>query len=194
MRLNFLNHPERSSQKQRVCLYLVLVIFIGILSQGCQHSRVNIQSATKPNPVELANQAFLNGDYALARDIFNALAQDNHHPEYAGSRIYGLTCVDMATAKNKETFLNALKTLSSGTGTEFANENPELLIKALTRGMNLMLVSEQKLADSIQTLKAKEKKREKTIRILRDQVKLLKGQISTLESIDQDFQEKRKKQ
>ena len=184
---------KTKTSRQPIRFLLVLAVLMTAAFTGCQYTQVKPQ-ITSPGPVELAQQAFLNGDYVLARELFNALVSDNDHPEYAGARVYGLACIDMATAKSKEAFLKAFETVSLGDGVGFKDENPRLLIKALTHGMALVKAHNMQARHKIKTMKKKEKTLNKTITTLQGQVETLKDQISALESIDKDFQKKRKKQ
>ncbi|MCP4718776.1 MAG: DUF3450 domain-containing protein [Desulfobacteraceae bacterium] len=177
----------------RVVWYgFVLLAGIGF---GCQYQ--GIHPAEKDiSPLVQARQTFLQGDYPLAGEKFDVLVKQAVDPEIINSSLHGLACVDMITADDADTFLKALESLlHHQIQTEGVPlENYELLIRALGHGSRLMGNEYRQTLDRIDELKTTNRKQNREILKLQKQIKTLQHQISSLESIDQELQEKRKNQ
>ncbi len=155
--------------------------------------------------VKQSRQAFLSGDYLLAREKFEALSERTEDPEDQNYGRFGLACVALATAGDASAFHRVLvsflqhynrnSTRADRAGVGVAPpEDSELLIRVLEHGSRLMTAEQAAALNLIAGLKAQTAKQNREIHKLQTLVKTLQHQISTLESIDQDLQEKRKNQ
>ncbi len=172
-----------------------LALLAGLGLTGCQHKVIH-PAEKSISPVDQARQAFLRGDYPLARKKFNILVKQAVDPKTINSSFYGLTCVDMIMADDTDTFFKALESLLQyhiPTGGSLS-ENYELLIRALGHSSRLIVNERKQTQDRIDRLKTKNIKQNTEILKLQKQIKTLQHQISSLESIDQELQEKRKNQ
>ncbi len=214
--------------------WFVLFLCLGVVLIGCQHqSRYPVvkedvtvyedmtvdedmmndenimidenKVVTENMMVKQSRQAFLSGDYLLAREKFQALSELAEGSEDQSYGRFGLVCVTLATAGDASAFhrvlvsflqhynRNSTQADSAGVGVAPPKDS-ELLIRALEHGSRLMMAEQQANLNLIDGLKAKTAKQNREIHKLQTLVKTLQHQISTLESIDQDLQEKRKTQ
>jgi hypothetical protein len=183
---------------------LVLSPCLGFVLIGCQYQ--SIPPVIEENMmVKQAHQAFLRGDYLLAGGKFRVLSEQTEDSEDQNYGRFGLSCVELATAGDASAFHTALVSFlqhytRNSTQADSARinvappEDFELLIRALEHGSRLMTAEQQVTLNRIAGLKTKNEKQNKEIHKLQALVKILQHQISTLESIDQDLQEKRKNQ
>jgi hypothetical protein len=143
----------------------------------------------------MVTQAFLTQDWPRARKEFNAMAAQTKTPSAMTAGLYGLTCVDMATAADIPSFLKALETISHTPDpagiNRFRNQNPELFILATDHGIRLMEKKLKEQTDQLLRFRMEEKRFAKKTRIHRQTIKHLKHQIQVLERIDRELQEKR---
>ncbi len=171
------------------CLFTAL---LGGILTGCRTIGLYGQSSRHLN---MATQTFFTQDWSRARKGFNTLAAQTKNPTAMTSGLYGLACVDMATAADIPSFLKAFETLSHDPdpagGARFRNQNPELLIIATDRGIRLVEKKLKDQADQLLRLSQEGKRSAKKIKTQEQTIKHLKHQIQVLERIDRELQEKR---
>lgn len=171
------------------CLFCLIVLLGGILT-GCRTTGLYEQSCPH---LDMATQAFLTQDWPRARKGFNAMAAQTKKFTTMTAGLYGLSCVEMATATNIPSFLKALETVSSapaGVG-RFKNQNPELFILAADHGIRIMEEKLKEQADQLRQFSLEEKRSAQKIRSQEQTIKHLRHQIQVLERIDRELQEKR---
>ena len=146
--------------------------------------------------LDRAETAFFSNNFELAESLYRRVQQNTEQPEYKNQAYYGLSCVAIITADNLAELQKAFSEIDrwqrpqrevGGDG-----ENPEMLVVALHRKADLLNCdSEIKV---VTTEKKKEVNREQQLEIeqLKQTIQKLKHQISVLEAIDQEIQEKRK--
>ncbi len=177
---------------------LICLIILGLTLTGCKFA----VSPFSPGMARLekAEQAFFKGDYPGAREEFTLMLEMATHPDTRTTAQYGIACVDMMTVKTSDEFLTAMDSfLQTSTGDNRCRDmNPQLLIMAVSHGTALMKAEQDKeqkqLLSRVAALSATEKKYKKERLKMQHLIKTLQHQISALESIDQERQEKRKTQ
>ncbi len=189
--------PGRQMQQIRYQRQLVFLILLGLILAACTGCRFEGIGPFGQNTARLnrAEQAFFQGDYPCAREEFTLMMEMATHPDTKNAAQYGIACVDMITSENTDAFLNTMDSfLQSSSGENSHETNPQLLILAVSHGITLMGVERRETSTRIAALSATEKKHKKERRKMQHLIKTLQHQISALESIDQERQEKRKSQ
>jgi len=182
---------------QNVLVALVLLVLLaGVGTQGCRLQGPYPEFYGLSGTLKSGQQDFLKANYQLAREKFNLVIQRKSDPKLMTSARYGLVCVEMITAHDLEAFFKALKGMKQyhAPGQIVDHENPELFIRAIFHGASLMEKYDIKRIATMSRLKTKEKKQNMEILKMQERIKILQHQISALESIDQEEQEKRKNQ
>lgn len=143
-----------------------------------------------------AEYAFYAENYKEAENIYLEIKERSENEVYVSSASYGLACIRIISSKDttelKEN-LDLLKNWKEQKGdSAVLGDDPGLMITALDAKKELLecvpeirYVISKKSASII-------KKQEKEISELKDTIKKLEHQISVLETIDQEIQEKRK--
>ncbi len=175
----------------KTALFL-LVLFSGLGMFGCKSFGVFSMGGETKN-LQGANQAFLQGNYPLAREKYTLLSQQADTPEAVVSGLYGIACVEMITASDRAEFLKAFGVLIKAPN-EFQGQTPELLIQAFSHGIGLMEAADKEKSAAISSFSMREEKQKIEHRKMQLLIKTLQHQISALESIDQELQDKRKNQ
>ena len=175
----------------------LLMALSGGIMTGCTTTGLYGKSSRHLND---ATQAFLSRDWVRARQGFTTLAVQTPNPKAVTAGVYGLACVDMATAADIPSFVKGLSTLSQGPEGmgRFRNQNPELFFLGADHGIRLMEKKQRELSDQLHQqsdrllrLDQGEKRSARKIRALEQTIKRLKHQIQVLERIDRELQEKR---
>lgn len=184
-----MNHPSAYQGLKKISCWLFFMAGMSILLGSCLHLELQPRSH-RAEELEAARQAFFKEDYSLARKKFNELKS---HPESSGAGEYGLACIQMITAKDTGSFLAAFELLNRQPGS-FPGQNPDLLIKSMGHGLDLLERAGRKKSAQMAGLKADKTQQTKKIQTLVLKIKKLEHQILALENIDQELQEKRKNQ
>lgn len=174
----------------------VFLLTVGVSAAGC-HYQGGLHPMGKDYPaVQEARQMFITGNYPLAKEKFNALIENGTRPGTVRFGRYGLSCVALVTAETAETYLKILEPFLQEQiqAEESLPENGALLTRALMHGTRLVIEERQDASAEIAGLKTENRDRHKMILQLQQQIKTLEHQISSLETIDQELQEKRKNQ
>ena len=163
-----------------------------LLQAGCQHLDGPSSTAPRrPSDLDAARTAFLNREYGAARQAFQRTMARTDIPGDLISAEYGLACVDMVTAGDEASFLAGLDRLLRHPGHDYRKENPELLVRALGHGIVLIRAAELRAGAEAEQYRARTDRQRKEIKKLENRVRTLEHQISVLENIDQELQEKR---
>ncbi|MFN2354934.1 MAG: hypothetical protein ABR512_10475 [Desulfopila sp.] len=188
--------------KKLSCLFLIALFVAGF--SGCKMAKSfkSFEEALDKTRIHgsgakallQAETAYFAGDYQLARELYSRVKNNNSEPLYGNQAIYGLACLRIVRAENTAELRRALAQLTAWQAPESDAflENPEMLITALNQRSDLFdcqveirdAISKKKMEDS-NTYKQE-------IEILKDTIEKLEHQISVLETIDQEIQEKRK--
>ncbi len=194
LRIKYRNTASPGRQVRLIRYHLVCLVLLGVTLTGCRFELAPFgQNAVR---LDRAEQAFLQEDYPRAREEFTLMMEMATHPDTRKIAGHGIACVDMITAENSETFLAAMDSfLQASTGEKGCHDmNPQLLIRAVGHGTALMDEEKTQILSRVAALSAKEKKYKKERLKMQHLIKTLQHQISALESIDQERQEKRKTQ
>lgn len=171
---------------------LICLVF---LNAGC--------TVTKSKPagpdtkvVEQAHKRFVNQEYDSAEKQFSMLARQGDSEKLIKTGRYGLSCIALARAQDMGSFIKALEPLllQFDESDPVHRENSALLIHALNHGYQVLSKEKKGIMEQMNVQEAVKLNQKKENEKLKKMIKTLEHQISTLESIDQEIQEKRKNQ
>ena len=176
------------------CGYLSLLLLIFVFSGCCF---LNQPGKMHPETIRLkaGETAFFQEEYNRAGALFSETAEKSQNPRIQNIALYNLACTKLALSDNEDEFIEAMELLDNWQPlkpekTNF--ENPLLVIQLL---QNLTQLNRQERLEYIKTnkaMKAVVKHQNNQINELKKMIKILQYQISELENIDQEIQEKRK--
>jgi hypothetical protein len=143
-----------------------------------------------------AQGAFFSEDFAEAEQIFTDILANSDKGVYKNEALYGVACTRMMVAEDVERYKAAIRLLETwrlqGVGINEFGENPRMIIQALARSVTF-LECEPEIKYVINKKNDElVKKQQDEIQKLYDTIGRLQHQISVLEAIDQETQEKRK--
>ena len=167
---------------------LFLTVLLGINFAGC--CTTGFYGQNKQHR-DMAIQAFWDRDWFQARKAFRVMAAQTEKKSAMTAGLYGLACVDMATAADIPSFLKALDTVSPEERDRFRGENPELFIFGADHGIRLMEKKIKDQSDQLLRIRLERRRFVKKIKAQERAIKHLKHQIQVLEHIDRELQEKR---
>lgn len=193
----------KQSTLQHLFSILLVVLFV-LLFSGCQVVK-KLESYNgilddQPPDSELgmlfeAESAYFAENYTLAEDLFTTMQSQSDKPLYVNAALYGLACISIATAKNSEELMQGFAMLEKwnepGADVLRYEENPKMIAVALNKQLGLLQCEPE---IQIVTTNKKEtllKESQEEVRQLKSTIKKLEHQISVLEAIDQEVQEKR---
>lgn len=157
----------------RFSLCFRVMVFIGctqVLSNGCSLPTCNV--FCRDTMIKQAQQAYLNEDYILSRQIFSQLVSREDSVQCRTAGLYGNVCLDMILAENAPAFRAAVEnylllpsripcrvsTLEVGETSRgetvcnpWSRMHPGMLEKAMAHGMVLL---ESERSDSLNKLNA----------------------------------------
>ncbi len=145
-------------------------------------------------------EAFFDEYYQEANRLFTLISSSSGNEIYQKHALYGIACLKMMTAENAEEYKQALEQAlellddwqKPEIETAGFRKNKWMLISALKKQSHLLECEpEIKLVYSKKS-KGDLKKQQKEIDELKSTIKKLQHQISVLEAIDQEIEEKRK--
>lgn len=143
-----------------------------------------------------AEFAFYQENYTLAEDLYSKVLNTSKKRIHQNHARYGLACVGISTARNttelKEAFELLDKWQEPKAETLGYAENPKMIAVALNRKQDIFQLKPE--IRYVTTAKEGEllRKNQQEIADLRATIEKLEHQISVLEAIDQEIQEKRK--
>ena len=202
----------------RAAAALMLVVLALALGSCTVHKRSPLKplaGASDRAAMSQGEAAFLAGETAVARKTFSRLAQNAAAPDVRQAARYGMVCADMVQAPDAAAFRAAVESFlhqflnpalnpalapvpdpdsAQKSVSGFADVNPALLARGLSRGMVLEQVERKSAHDNAVALQAKERKWKKEKKKMQHLINTLQHQITVLERIDQERQEKRKVQ
>lgn len=128
------------------------------------------------------------GNYKKAEQIFTTIYESDADQETKNTALYNLTCTRMLTAENIDEFIGAVELLDdwkeANRGVFFV-ENPNLIVDALKEQVKVLQREQARLGQKALEAKVTIVNQEK-------ELETLQHQISELEAIDQQLQEKKK--
>lgn len=160
----------------------------------------NATSVLKSNQPEIdelkaGETAFFQKNYTQASAVFTRIAKGNTDPRIKNIARYNLACTKLAMADNEQAFDEAMIWLTLWhplKSPETVSENPRLLIQLFREISDLNKNTQLESREKIKSLTATTKAQNRKILKLKELIKTLQFQISELENIDQELQEKRK--
>ncbi|MDJ0623035.1 MAG: hypothetical protein QNJ17_08710 [Desulfocapsaceae bacterium] len=149
--------------------------------------------------VEMLNQAetaYFNNNFDLAESLFLKVRQNTKKPGYKNQAHYGLSCIAIITANDMAELRKSFSAISRWQKPEPEVDgyeaNPKMLIVALDKKANLLNCETEIKVVTTEKKMAVNKEYQLEIEQLKQTIQKLKHQISVLEAIDQEIQEKRK--
>ncbi len=139
--------------------------------------------------------AFFQGEYNRADALFSETAEKSQNPTIQNIALYNLACTKLALSDNEAEFVAAMELLKKWQPLkpEKPNlENPLLVIQIIQKVTRLKQQERLKYIKTNKQMKAIVKHQNHQISELEKMIKILQYQISELENIDQEIQEKRK--
>lgn len=143
-----------------------------------------------------AEYAFFSEKYDLSEKIYREVKKQSQKSVYQNAAHYGLACIRIATAQNTAQLEQGFTMMSEwqepGADTILYEENPKMIAVALNSNVGLI-----ECEPDIKYVKSKppvppETQCQEQIERLQGTIEKLEHQISVLEAIDQEIQEKRK--
>lgn len=193
------------NDKMSVCRIVILIVILAALS-GCEALRkmdsfdgiLNTKLPPDPEIATLARaeSAFFDGKYALAKNLFNEIERQSDKPQYKNQAYYGLVCVSIVTAEGlddiKKAFAMMAKWQTPGADIQGYLENPKMMFVALNKKTELLNCENEIKVITAKKKTVVSKEQQEEIEQLKKTIKKLEHQISVLEAIDLEIQEKRK--
>jgi len=185
------------------CRIVIFIILVAALS-GCEALRTMNSFdgilSTKPDPeattLDRAESAFFEGKYMLAKDLFSEVKRQSDKPRYTNQALYGLVCVSIVTAEGLDDIKKAFAMMTAWHKSESNNqgylENPQMMSVALNKKTALFNSENEVKVITAKKKSVISKEQEDEILQLKNTIKKLEHQISVLEAIDLEIQEKRK--
>jgi|GEM_PF-2072084 hypothetical protein len=190
------------NMKNLYCIFLIALFVAGF--SGCKMAKSfkSYEEALEKTKIHdseeevlfQAESAYFAGDYRLARELYSRVKENNGESLHGNQAIYGLACLRIISAPDIDELRRALAELSrwQAPDTDAYLENPGMLITALNKQSDLFdcqveirnATTKKKMEDTNEHKKKIEK--------LEATIEKLEHQISVLEAIDQEIQEKRK--
>jgi hypothetical protein len=143
-----------------------------------------------------AESAFFEGKYMLAKNLFYEVERTSDKSHYKNQAYYGLVCISIVTAEGLEDMRKAFTMFSKwqkgGAEIEGYLENPRMMSVALNKKTKLFNCENEIKVITAKKKTVVSKEQQDEIEQLKSKIKKLEHQISVLEAIDLEIQEKRK--
>jgi len=180
---------------------LVFIGFIGVFFNGCSIIPV-CTVVCLDAMVKQGQEAYLNEDYTLSRQIFSQLTLREGHAQLQAAGLYGNVCLDMVLAENAPEFRTAVEQLLllpsqlpcriSNPGDQdtadretlcnpFSRMHPGMLEKALAHGMILLESERSDILKKFNALSAKQEVYKKERLNMQKKINSLGLKITALE-------------
>ncbi|MBI9088368.1 MAG: hypothetical protein JEZ12_04070 [Desulfobacterium sp.] len=185
---------------------LLLVIPGCWLFLGCHFPAIPGSAGMAKESLGEAETAFFQKQYTRAGRQFQGIYDRSRDPRLKNAAFLGLICTDLMTAENQTAFQGALASLKRWDALDREGAhggNPALMVGVLeklirqnraeagltSQEMKKMTRTHQ---EEMEQMRSVQKELEGKILWLKSTMETLRHQISELETIDQEFQEKRK--
>lgn len=177
--------------------YCFIILLFCYLPLGCHYKNYVGLKKNQPGIEEFkaGETAFFQKNYTQAAAVFTKVAKENRDPKFKNITRYNLACTKLAMAQNEQAFDEAMSLLNLWhpfQPVKTPTENPKLLIQLVREIADLKKQTQLESQKKINSLTATTKAQNKKILKLQKLTKTLQYQISELENIDQEIQEKRK--
>lgn len=194
---------EEINMKKLFCILLLAPLAMGL--SGCVvvqkiDSLNGILEAPPPDSevgqLLQAEFSYYEGNYQLAEEIYTLVKESTKKDIYKNQAVYGLACIQIISAETIEELKEGFAMLEAwqepGGTVDGYEENPKMIAVALKAKTDLF-----ECEPEIRYVTTKKKgelleKHKNEIRELKLTIEKLEHQISVLEAIDQEIQEKRK--
>jgi hypothetical protein len=191
--------------KMSLCRIVIFIVFVAAFS-GCEALRTmdsfdGILNTKLPPDREVATldraeSAFFQGNYMLAKNLFNEVKRQSDKTHYINQAHYGLVCISIATAEGLDDIKKALAMMNKwqkpGGDIQGYLENPKMMSVALNKKTELLNCENEVKVITAKKKTVISKEQQDEIEQLKNTIKKLEHQISVLEAIDLEIQEKRK--
>lgn len=174
--------------------YILLLCFCLTLS-GCYLGNQPGKNYAEIKTLKSGETAFFKEEYTRADEIFTLIANQSKDPGIQNIARYNLACTKLIQSETQEKFTEAMALLSQWHPVKSANnpiENPLLVIQTLKKIADANKKYQLEILEKNQAMDTLLKKENTKICQLEKLIKTLQYQISELENIDQEIQEKRK--
>ncbi len=168
--------------------YLLIPLLITL--SGCSGLNQYWMNHKRCAELKAGETAFLNGNYMKAQSVFTSIAKNSESTRTKNIALFNLACTRLVASKQDSDYRPPLKLLKAW--------KPPGKIRTDIENPRFAVLSLQKTAEALNQERIKNVEKEETIqnqkqriRALEKQIKTLQYQISELENIDHDIQEKR---
>lgn len=195
MRLKF---PYKNGVRKRYSLahgwgYLSLLLLVFTCS-GCF---INQPGKMHPETIQLkaGELAFFQEEYNRAYALFSETAEKSQNPTIKNIALYNLACTKLALSENEDEFIEAMKLFDKWQSLKPERpkvENPLLVVQIIQKIAQLRQQERLECIKNDKEMKDIIQHQNNQINKLNKLIKILQYQISELENIDQEIQEKRK--
>lgn len=186
---------------------LVFIGCTGVFFNGCSIISTCSTMVCRDGMVKQGQEAYLNEDYTLSRQIFSQLASREGDAQLQAAGLYGNACIDMIRAENAQAFRTAVKQLlllpsqlpcristcgdQDNAGREalcnpWSRIHPGMLEKALAHGMTLFESERSDITKQFNALYAKQEVYKKERLNMQKKIDSLKLKITALEKLNID--------
>lgn len=169
------------------CFLLLLLLMFSCIP-GCSFVPIVVSYAPEVQELREGEREVGLGNYKKAEQIFTNIYESDTDQETKNTALYNLTCTRMLTAENINEFISAVELLDdwkeASRGVFFV-ENPNLIVEALKEQVKVLQREQARIEQK--TLEA-----DLIIVNQKKELETLQHQISELEAIDQQLQEKKK--
>ncbi|WP_163336790.1 hypothetical protein [Desulfopila sp. IMCC35008] len=201
----------------RFFLVLLLTIIItALLQSGCSYVQIVVSASDEAQLLRDGEKAFLLGNYQKAEELFQQVYNSETDGQAKNTALYNLACTRMAIAQTTDDYNNSVELLKEWKQpyhSGFYIENPTLVVTALKISNQTLRTESEKLQKDLQKKSEDLKKKRKEIKQLhtkteslrtllqsyqednitaQEMIDTLQHQITELEAIDQQLQEKKK--
>lgn len=201
----------------RTFLALSLTLAVTVLLQsGCSYVQIVVSASAEAQLLRDGEKAFLLGNYQKAEELFQQVYSSETDGQTKNTALYNLACTRMAIAQTPEEYnesVELLKEWKKPYHSGFYIENPTLVVTALKISNQTLRTKSEKIQKDLQKkgkelakkryeIKQLHKKTESLRTLLQsyqednitaqEMIDTLQHQITELEAIDQQLQEKKK--
>lgn len=211
-----MTHTASFSNLRPLLVLVFPLILTALLQSGCSYVQIVVSASAEAQLLRDGEKAFLLGNYQKAEELFEQVYLSETDGQTKNIALYNLACTRMAISETPDDYnksVDLLKEWKKPYHSGFYIENPTLILTALKKSNQTLRPESEKLQKDLQkTSKDLEKKRNEinqlhkkmeNLRTLlqsyqednitaQEMIDTLQHQITELEAIDQQLQEKKK--
>lgn len=182
-----------------------MVTFLSLFLSGCVVvEKIDSLNGILDDPVpdfeieelKKGEMAFFAGNYQESQRIFTVIYKKSEKKIYQNYAVYGIACTKIMAAENIEEYIEAIKVLEGWKRHDVEIrgfwEDPRMITAAVNTKTHLFECEPEIKYVTSKKSDARVKRQKTEIKELKETIKKLQHQISVLEAIDQEIQEKRK--